>query len=67
VALPALTKAELRVLPLLATHMSFPEIGEQLFVSRHTIKSQATSIYRKLGSSTRSEAIARAHEIGLLS
>lgn len=67
VALPGLTKAELRVLPLLATHMSFPEIGEELFVSRHTIKSQATSIYRKLGSSTRSEAIAKAYEIGLLS
>jgi len=67
VALPGLTKAELRVLPLLATHMSFPEIGEQLFVSRHTIKSQATSIYRKLSSSTRSEAIAKAYEIGLLS
>lgn len=66
IALPALTKAELRVLPLLATHMSFPEIGEQLFVSRHTIKSQATSIYRKLGSSNRSEAIAKAREIGLL-
>lgn len=65
--LPALTKAELRLLPLLATHMSFPEIGEQLFVSRHTIKSQATSIYRKLRSSTRSEAIAKAYDIGLLS
>lgn len=67
VALPGLTKAELRVLPHLATHMSFPEIGDQLFVSRHTIKSQATSIYRKLGCSTRSEAIAKAYEVGLLS
>lgn len=64
--LPTLTKAELRLLPYLATHMSFPEIGEELFVSRHTVKSQATSIYRKLGSSTRSEAIAKAYEIGLL-
>ncbi|MFZ0013975.1 MAG: LuxR C-terminal-related transcriptional regulator [Acidimicrobiia bacterium] len=66
VRLPTLTKAELRLLPFLATHMSFPEIGEQLFVSRHTVKSQATSIYRKLGSSTRSEAVAKSHEIGLL-
>lgn len=44
-----LTNAELRLLPLLATHLSFPEIGERLYVSRHTIKSQAMSIYRKLG------------------
>jgi LuxR family transcriptional regulator, maltose regulon positive regulatory protein len=63
----ALTKAELRLLPLLATHMSFPEIGELLFISRHTVKSQATSIYRKLGTSSRSEAMATAYEIGLLS
>lgn len=62
----SLTKAELRLLPLLATHLSFLEIGEQLFISRHTVKSQATSIYRKLGSSTRSEAMAKAYEIGLL-
>lgn len=66
VALPPLTKAELRLLPYLATHLSFPEIGEELFVSRHTVKSQATSIYRKLGSSTRSEAIAKSYDIGLL-
>ena len=41
---------ELRLLPLLATHLSFPQIGEELFLSRNTIKSQAISIYRKLGS-----------------
>lgn len=67
VGLSALTKAELRLLPLLATHLSFPEIGDQLFISRHTVKSQATSIYRKLGTSSRSEAMAKAFEIGLLS
>jgi len=62
----ALTKAELRLLPLLATNLSFPEIGEQLYISRHTVKSQAMSIYRKLGTSSRSDAITKAHEIGLL-
>ena len=41
--------AELRLLPLLATHLSFREIGERLFVSRNTIKTQAISVYRKLG------------------
>jgi LuxR family transcriptional regulator, maltose regulon positive regulatory protein len=61
-----LTLAELRVLPFLATHLTLPEIGERLFVSRHTIKSQAISAYRKLGVSTRGEAVERARELGLL-
>ncbi len=61
-----LTRAELRLLPLLSTHLSFREIGEQLFVSRNTIKTQAISVYRKLGVSSRSEAITRAGEIGLV-
>ena len=45
----ALTAAELRLLPLLSTHLSMPEIAGELFLSRNTIKSQAISIYRKLG------------------
>jgi LuxR family maltose regulon positive regulatory protein len=61
-----LTSAELRVLPLLATHLTLPEIGERLFVSRHTVKSQAISVYRKLGVSNRGEAVARSQELGLL-
>ena len=52
-----LTPAELRLLPLLATHLSFREIAEQLEVSRNTVKTQAISIYRKLGVHGRSEAI----------
>ena len=62
----ALTGAELRLLPLLATHLSFPEIAEQLFLSRHTIKSEASSLYRKLGASTRSQAVTRSRDLGLL-
>jgi LuxR family maltose regulon positive regulatory protein len=62
----SLTGAELRVLPLLSTYLPLPEIGEQLFLSPHTIKSHARSIYRKLGASTRSEAVRRAREVGLL-
>jgi LuxR family maltose regulon positive regulatory protein len=61
-----LTPAELRLLPLLSTHLSFREIGERLFVSRNTIKTQAISVYRKLGVSSRSDAIARAAELGLV-
>ena len=62
----ALTAAELRLLPLLPTHLSFREIGERLYVSRHTVKTQAISIYRKLGVSSRSESIERMHGLGLL-
>jgi LuxR family maltose regulon positive regulatory protein len=62
----ALTAAELRVLPMLATHLSFPEIAGELFLSPNTVKSQAISAYRKLGVSSRSEAVARSRELGLL-
>jgi LuxR family maltose regulon positive regulatory protein len=62
----SLTTAELRLLPLLPTHLSFREIGERLYVSRHTVKTQAISIYRKLGVSSRRETIDRMHELGLL-
>jgi len=61
-----LTGAELRLLPFLATHLMFPEIASRLFISRNTVKSEAVSIYRKLGVSSRSEAIERAVEVGLL-
>jgi LuxR family transcriptional regulator, maltose regulon positive regulatory protein len=62
----SLTAAELRVLPLLATHLSFPEIGAELFLSPNTVKSQAISVYRKLGVATRSQAVARSRELALL-
>jgi LuxR family maltose regulon positive regulatory protein len=62
----SLTTAELRVLPLLATHLSFREIGQRLYVSQHTVKTQAMSIYRKVGVSSRGQAVQRIQEIGLL-
>jgi LuxR family maltose regulon positive regulatory protein len=62
----SLTAAELRVLPLLATHLSFPEIGAEMFLSPHTVKSQAMSVYRKLGVSSRHQAVTRARDLGLL-
>jgi LuxR family maltose regulon positive regulatory protein len=61
----SLTAAELRLLPLLSTHLSFREIAERLYVSLHTVKTQAYSAYRKLGVSSRSEAVTRTHELGL--
>jgi LuxR family transcriptional regulator, maltose regulon positive regulatory protein len=62
----ALTAAELRLLPLLSTHLPVPEIAAELFLSPHTVRSQAMSLYRKLGASTRSQAVARSRELGLL-
>jgi LuxR family maltose regulon positive regulatory protein len=61
-----LTPAEIRLLPLLMTHLTFREIGEFLNVSRNTVKTQAISTYRKLGVASRSEAIARAIELGFV-
>ena len=52
-----LTAAELRLLTFLPTHLSFREIGACLFVSPNTVKTQAISIYRKLGVSARSDAV----------
>ncbi len=61
-----LTQAELRLLPYLQTHLTFREIGERLFVSRNTVSSEAAAIYRKLGVSSRSHAVQRATEVGML-
>jgi LuxR family maltose regulon positive regulatory protein len=61
-----LTAAELRLIPYLGTHLSFREIGERLYVSHHTVKSHAMAIYRKLSVTSRSDAVARARELGLL-
>jgi LuxR family maltose regulon positive regulatory protein len=61
-----LTTAELRLLPLLATHLTFREIGERLYISQNTVKTQAVSVYRKLGVSSRGQAVQRVQAIGLL-
>ena len=62
----SLTTAELRLLPLLSTHLTFREIGQRLYISQHTVKTQAVSIYRKLGVSSRSQAVQHAQQLGLL-
>jgi LuxR family transcriptional regulator, maltose regulon positive regulatory protein len=62
----SLTTAELRLLPLMATHLTYSEIGQRLYVSQNTVKTQAISIYRKLGTSSRSQAVERLQELGLL-
>lgn len=62
----SLTTAELRVLQFLPSHLTFPKIGEHLFLSTNTVKTHALSIYRKLGVSSRAEAVDRARALGLV-
>jgi LuxR family maltose regulon positive regulatory protein len=62
----ALTTAELHLLPMLLTHLRISEIAAELFLSPHTVRSEMSSIYRKLGASTRSQAVAQARKVGLL-
>jgi LuxR family transcriptional regulator, maltose regulon positive regulatory protein len=62
----ALTAAELRLLPRLTTHLRIHEIAAKMTLSPHTIRTQGKSIYRKLGAADRSQAVARARELGLL-
>jgi LuxR family transcriptional regulator, maltose regulon positive regulatory protein len=66
IAPTSLTTAELRVLRLLPTHLSFREMGTRLYVSPNTVKTQAQAVYRKLDASSRSEAVVRARDLGLL-
>lgn len=63
---PPLSPAELRLLPYLQTHLTMAEIAGRLFVSHNTVRSQVGSIYRKLGASSRSDAVQLATSVGLL-
>jgi LuxR family maltose regulon positive regulatory protein len=61
-----MTPAEMRVLRYLPTHLTFAAIADELFVSRNTVKTQAISIYRKLGVTARGPAVDAARGLGLL-
>jgi len=50
----------------LPTHLSFGEIGDELFVSRNTVKSHVMAIYRKFGVTSRGSAVAAARALGLV-
>ena len=54
----SLTRRERVVLAELAEDVTLEEIATRLFVTRNTVKSQVRSVYRKIGVSTRSEAVA---------
>lgn len=62
----SLTAAELRVLSFLPSHGSLREIAAALGVSTNTVKTQAHALYRKLDVSSRSQAVARAAQLGLV-
>ena len=66
IGLSTLTPAEVRVLHLLPSHLTFEEIGGSLHVSRNTVKTHAVAVYRKLGVSSRSEAVRSARRLGLV-
>ena len=61
-----LTAAELRVLAYLPTHLSLQEIADRLVVSRNTVKTHSVAVYRKLGVSSRSDAVDAARRFGYL-
>jgi LuxR family maltose regulon positive regulatory protein len=61
-----LSERELEVLQLLNTHLSSTEIAEQLCISANTVRYHIKNIYGKLDVHSRSDAVQRARELGLL-
>jgi LuxR family transcriptional regulator, maltose regulon positive regulatory protein len=61
-----LSDGELRVLGYLPSNLSAPELGAELYVSLNTVKTHLRHIYEKLGVHSRTEAVERARELGLL-
>lgn len=60
-----LTRRERVILSNLDEDTTLEQIASRLFVTRNTVKSQVRSVYRKLGVSTRADAVAYAREFGL--
>jgi LuxR family maltose regulon positive regulatory protein len=61
-----MTERELAIVRLLPTHLSAVEIGEQLYISVHTVKTHIRHVYEKLDVHRRSDAVVRARSLGLL-
>ena len=62
---PLLTSTEIKVLTALASPLSLRQVADGLFVSTNTLKSHLQRIYRKLGVTSRAEAVAAARRLGL--
>jgi two-component system response regulator DesR len=63
---PRLTTQELNVLRLVAEGLTNPEIGERLYLSRHTVKEYVSHAMRKLDATNRVEAVRKAGALGLI-
>ena len=61
-----MTTAELRLLPMLNTHLTVPEIAAEMYLSPHTIRAQTRSIYLKLSANSRHQAVTNARDLHLL-
>jgi LuxR family maltose regulon positive regulatory protein len=61
-----ISASEARVLRLLPTNLSAPEIARHLFLSVHTVRAHQKHVYQKLGVHSRTEAVERARVLGLL-
>jgi LuxR family maltose regulon positive regulatory protein len=64
--LDALTPREMQVMRLVCEGYSNPEIASELVVTINTVKKHTSNIYGKLGVRSRTQAIARAHDLGLV-
>jgi LuxR family maltose regulon positive regulatory protein len=62
-----LTQRELEVLGLIAKGLSNREVAQRLFISPKTVKRHTSSIYGKLGVHSRTQAVAKARSLGILS
>jgi LuxR family maltose regulon positive regulatory protein len=61
-----LSAREMSVLRLLGSELSIAEIGDELYISRNTVKTHVRGIYRKLDADTQAVAVSRARELRLL-
>jgi len=61
-----LTQGETRVLRYLSSNLSTREIAHELYLSTNTVKTHQRHLYRKLQARTRSQAVERARDLGLL-
>jgi LuxR family maltose regulon positive regulatory protein len=64
--LEPLTDRERQLVSYLPSHLHLREIASAMYVSLNTVKTHLKNIYRKLGATSRSEAVAIARTHGLL-
>ena len=62
----ALTEREMKILELVAQGLSNEEMGERLYVSKHTVRSHLRNIHSKLGAKNRTEAVSLARRYGFI-